>query len=47
VGASQGHRDTDVLFNHYRDLVTRKDAEAFWGIVPRLEGGVIRMRALA
>jgi len=42
-----GHRDTDVLFNHYRDLVMRKDAEAFWGIEPKKGSGIIRMRALA
>ena len=29
-----GHRDTDVLFEHYRDLVTREDAQKFWEIVP-------------
>ena len=29
-----GHRDTTVLFNHYRDLVTKSDAERFWSIRP-------------
>ncbi|MEI8120788.1 MAG: tyrosine-type recombinase/integrase [bacterium] len=29
-----GHMRTDVLFNHYRDLVTRQDADKFWGILP-------------
>jgi len=28
------HRDSDVLFNHYRDLVHRKDAAKFWHILP-------------
>lgn len=32
-----GHRDPEVLFNHYRNLVTRDDAKAFWEIVPRQE----------
>jgi len=32
-----GHRDTEVLFNHYRDLVTREDAQRFWKLVPRQE----------
>jgi len=27
-----GHRNTDILFNHYRNLVTRKEATAFWSI---------------
>jgi integrase len=30
-----GHRDTNVLFNHYRDLVTREDAAKFWEIRPK------------
>lgn len=29
-----GHRDPEVLFNHYRNLVTRDDAKAFWEITP-------------
>jgi hypothetical protein len=29
-----GHRDPEVLFNHYRNLVTRDDAKAFWEIAP-------------
>jgi len=27
-------RGSDVLFNHYRDLVTRQDADRFWHILP-------------
>ena len=30
-----GHRDTDLLFNHYRGLATKEDAEKFWSIFPR------------
>jgi integrase len=30
-----GHRDPDVLFNHYRGLVKRQDAETFWQILPQ------------
>jgi integrase len=29
-----GHRDTNMLFRHYRQLVTREAAEAFWAIRP-------------
>ncbi|MDP7012818.1 MAG: hypothetical protein QF927_02430 [Verrucomicrobiota bacterium] len=29
-----GHRDTQMLFRHYRQLVTREAAEAFWAIRP-------------
>ena len=29
-----GHRDTNMLFRHYRQLVTKEDAEKFWAICP-------------
>lgn len=29
-----GHRTTDVLFRHYHAVVTKRDALAFWKIVP-------------
>ena len=29
-----GHRNTDVLFNHYRNLVTKAEAKEFWRILP-------------
>jgi integrase len=29
-----GHRDTQMLYRHYRQLVTREAAEAFWAIWP-------------
>ena len=29
-----GHRDTNMLFRHYRQLVTREAAEAFWDVLP-------------
>ena len=40
-----GHKDTDVLFNHYRDLVTREDAEAFWQLRPATESNVVELNA--
>ncbi|SVC96106.1 uncharacterized protein METZ01_LOCUS348960 [marine metagenome] len=29
-----GHRDTQMLYRHYRQLVTREAAKAFWAIRP-------------
>ena len=29
-----GHRDTQMLFRHYRELVTKEDAECYWQIIP-------------
>ena len=29
-----GHRDTNLLYNHYRNLVTKADAEKYWSIKP-------------
>ncbi len=40
-----GHRDTNLLFKHYRGLATREDAAAFWAITPKAEDeGVIQYR---
>jgi len=33
-----GHRDTNLLYNHYRNLVTRQDAEKYWAIAPVISG---------
>jgi len=40
-----GHRNTGLLFNNYRDLVTREDAQRFWKITPSQEANVIRIAA--
>lgn len=40
-----GHVRTDILFNHYRDLVTPEDAHTFWAILPRAETNVIQFAA--
>ncbi len=29
-----GHRSTEMLFEHYRELVTKEDAQKFWAILP-------------
>ncbi len=39
-----GHRDTDLLFNHYRGLATREDAAKFWAIAPKADEKVIRFK---
>ena len=31
-----GHTE-QILFNHYRELVTKEDAAAFWSIVPEMK----------
>ena len=40
-----GHLRADVLYMHYRDLVTREDAETYWGIRPRSESNLIQLAA--
>ena len=40
-----GHRDSGLLFNNYRDLVTREDAARFWKISPSQEANIILMPA--
>jgi len=32
--AAMGHVNHDMLFNHYRELVTEADAKRFWAILP-------------
>ena len=39
-----GHRDTDLLFNHYRALATQDEAKRFWNIRPATEAGVLKFR---
>ena len=40
-----GHIRTDILFNHYRELVSREDADAYWKIRPSGKRGVLRLTA--
>ena len=42
-----GHKTTDVLFRHYRGLVTREEAEIYWSIRPADQENVIRMDAVS
>lgn len=37
------HRDTSMLFDHYRALVTREDADKYWAIMPEAEAEIMRM----
>lgn len=36
-----GHRDSGVLFDHYRALVKPQDAEKYWQIAPRKEQNLV------
>jgi hypothetical protein len=38
-----GHRDTDLLYNHYRGLATREAAARYWNIRPAAEARLIQM----
>jgi integrase len=31
-----GHKSENLLYEHYRDLVTEEDAESYWGIEPKV-----------
>lgn len=42
-----GHRDTNLLFNHYRDVVMHQDAEKFWNIRPSEDAQIIRLNAVS
>jgi integrase len=39
------HRDTSMLFEHYRALVTVEDAAAYWRIKPEAEANTLRFPA--
>jgi integrase len=34
TAAQMGHRSTEMIFQHYRELVPKKEAEKFWQIMP-------------
>ncbi len=36
-----GHRDTGLIFAHYRALVTAEDAAKYWAIAPQERGNII------
>jgi HEAT repeat protein len=42
-----GHRDTDLLFRHYRGLATREDAAAYGALVAALEDPAASVRRAA
>lgn len=43
-----GHKGTDVLFDHYREIVARKDALAYFKIMPpKIPTNIIRMGVAA
>ena len=42
-----GHVRTDILFNHYRELVSQQEANDFWEIRPAEKAAVLRFLATA
>jgi len=38
LALEMGHTRSEVTFRHYRELVTRSEAERFWRVAPALEG---------
>jgi len=38
-----GHRNPDLLFSHYRALVTPKAAKAYWSIVPQPSNKIVAL----
>lgn len=42
---SLGHSNTQLLFAHYRKLVTKKEAKTFWAIMPDKEGNITSISA--
>lgn len=40
-----GHMQMGILYNHYRELVTREEANEFWSIRPPAKSNIIQMTA--
>jgi integrase len=38
-----GHMSTDILFNHYRELVTKKETEEYWTTAPSAKSQSLRL----
>jgi hypothetical protein len=34
TAAQMGHRSTEMIFQHYRELVPKKETERFWQLMP-------------
>jgi integrase len=47
LALEMGHRDSGMLFNHYRALVRPTEAERYWHIVPVQTANVVPMAAAA
>jgi|APSaa5957512535_1039671.scaffolds.fasta_scaffold355440_1 hypothetical protein len=42
-----GHSDTKMLYQHYRELVSKALAEEYWSLnLPHVEGTMVRIRAV-
>ena len=45
LALEMGHKDQDMVFNHYRQLVKPAAASAWWSILPQLEPNIVAMTA--
>ena len=45
LALEMGHRDSGMLFNHYRALVKPKEAEHFWNIRPARSSKIVQLGA--
>ncbi|NKB23329.1 MAG: hypothetical protein GKR87_02865 [Kiritimatiellae bacterium] len=41
-----GHHDTHLLYQHYRGLATKKEAETFWNIEPHKSAKIIPLQKI-
>jgi integrase len=45
LALEMGHTDTDMVFNHYRQIVRPKEAERYWSIRPAREANITDIKA--
>lgn len=43
LALEMGHTNSDMIFDHYRQLVRPKDAERYWNIRPAAKGKVLQL----
>ncbi len=42
-----GHRNDNILYNHYRALVTPVDAESYWNIYPKRKNKIVKLSSVS
>jgi hypothetical protein len=45
LALEMGHTDSDMIFEHYRQLVRPKDAERYWNIRPATKANIVPISA--